>query len=85
MMTVFPIIHFQHEYEDIVKWYDDLAKQYPTILTYVESIGKSVEGRDQPAVHITGSKDPNRMRIYFQCQIHASMYTFIPCMHIEWL
>jgi len=30
-----------------------------------------VEGRDMPAVHITAST--NKKRLYFQCQIHASV------------
>jgi murein tripeptide amidase MpaA len=65
----------QHRYADIVKWYEDLANNNPNIVKYVESIGKSVEGRDQPAVHIAG-ENPNGNKIYFQCQIHASK-TFI--------
>ena len=35
------------------------------------SIGKSVEGRDMPAVHITAATAANHPKIYFQCQIHA--------------
>ncbi len=51
-----------------MKWYEELASSNPGIVKFVASIGKSVEGRDLPAVHIgTGAK-----QIYFQCQIHAS-------------
>lgn len=84
-MMTFSLISFsQHEYEEIVNWYKDLASQNPNIVKYVESIGKSVEGRDQPAVHITSSSSTNVKRIYFQCQIHASMCTIM--IHaIEWL
>lgn len=60
----------QHEYEDIVNWYHDLAESSP-IVKYIASIGKSVEGRDMPAVHITAA-ECDVMKIYFQCQIHAS-------------
>ena len=62
----------QHRYADIVKWYEDLASNNPTIVKYVASIGKSVDGRDQPAVHIRGEENQSGNKIYFQCQIHAS-------------
>lgn len=63
----------QHEYGDIVSWYEELAKDNSDFVKYVPSIGKSVEGRDQPAVHITTSTAADRKKIYFQCQIHASV------------
>ena len=43
-------------------------------MTYVESIGMTHEGRDMPAASITASTDPNRKKIYMQCQIHAREY-----------
>ena len=61
----------QHRYDDIVKWYQALADKYPKLVTFVPSIGKSYEGRDQPAVHITADAAATK-KIYFQCQIHAS-------------
>ena len=61
----------KHRYDDIVKWYQDLVDKYPKLVTFVPSIGKSYEGRDQPAVHITAA-DAEATKIYFQCQIHAS-------------
>ena len=60
----------QHRYADIVKWYEDLANSNPSIVKYVTSIGKSVQGRDLPAVHIAGASGDGR-KIYLQCQIHA--------------
>ena len=54
-----------------MEWYTELAASNPDVVKFVPSIGKSVEGRDQPAVHITDgwqAKD----KVYFQCQIHAS-------------
>ncbi len=53
-----------------MKWYEELANNHKDTVVYLPSIGKSVEGRDLPAVHIgtTGAT----MQIYFQCQIHAS-------------
>ena len=68
----YKLLYPQHEYDDIIKWYEELANRYTDIVTYYPSIGKSYEGRDMPAVHITGSTAPNIFKIYFQCQIHAS-------------
>lgn len=62
----------QHGYSEIVEWYRKLAEEHGDLVRYVASIGKSLEGRDQPAVHI--GKGGNRI-IYFQCQIHASKHT----------
>lgn len=68
------ILHFlsQHRYDQIVEWWRKLADDNLDLVKFVESIGKSVEGRDQPAVHITASVEPDVKKIYFQCQIHAS-------------
>jgi len=65
----------QHTYEDTIKWYEEVASQYSEIVKYEPSIGKSYEGRDLPAVHITGSSSPDVFKMYFQCQIHASELT----------
>ena len=63
---------YQHRYDDIVKWWSELAEDNTEIVKYEESIGKSYEGRDIPAVHITANLNREKV-IYFQCQIHASM------------
>ena len=65
------ILILKHEYPDIVNWYEELSTKFPEIVKFVPSIGKSVEGRDMPAVHITASS-ADALKIYFQCQIHAS-------------
>ena len=44
-------------------------------MKYTQSIGKTHEGRDMPAVKLTASTDPNRKKVYMQCQIHAREYT----------
>ena len=61
----------QHRYDAIVDWWTKLATDNPDLINFV-TIGKSLEGRDQPAVHITASMDEKVKTIYFQCQIHAS-------------
>ena len=60
----------QHTYKDIVEWYSDLAKQNPNLVKFVESIGNSMEGRNQPAVHITAA-GTSQYRVFLQCLIHA--------------
>lgn len=70
MLTTGPL-SIQHQYEEIVEWYHNLANNYPDTAKYVDSIGQSIEGRDMPAVHFTNSESP-KYSIYFQCQIHAS-------------
>lgn len=67
----------QHEYADIVDWYASLAQNYSNVVAFVSSIGKSVEGRDMPAVHITAATAANTPKIYFQCQIHARKHYII--------
>lgn len=71
------ILHPQHTYAEIIAWWDKLATDNADLVVYHESIGKSKEGRDQPAIHITSNEDPNVKTIYFQCQIHASMFVMI--------
>ena len=65
------LVFIQHDYDDIKNWYRQKASENPKIMTYIPSIGKTHEGRDMPAVLITASKDPNRKKVYMQCQIHA--------------
>lgn len=60
-----------HNYDAIVMWYKYQASNHSNLVRYVESIGKSYHGLDMPAVHITASTNPQRRKIYFQCQIHA--------------
>lgn len=53
-------------YEDLVKLFDQLVKTYPD-LARVQSIGKSVEGRDLLVLQITnGVLDPNPRRPSFK-------------------
>ena len=71
LIILFLHAHTQHDYDAIINWYKHEAESNPGIMKYIPSIGKSHEGRDMPAVLLTASKDPNRMKIYMQCQIHA--------------
>jgi len=62
-----------HTFDDIVTWLQELAKQYPKLVTYQASIGKSVEGKDIPLLKITsGNGDlASKKRIFLQGMQHA--------------
>ena len=77
----------KHEYPDIVNWYDELSQNFPEIVKFVPSIGKSVEGRDMPAVHITASST-NVLKIYFHAcsakSMQVSLAVFIQSCFLGW-
>ena len=56
---------------EIVGWWKKLAIRYPKEVIFNESIGKSHEGRNIPAVVITSAPDDAKV-IYMQCLVHAS-------------
>jgi len=58
-----------HNLSDIYAYYESLAKSYPSIATYIPSIGKSIESRDIPAFTI--GKSTATKKIYFQGGQHA--------------
>ena len=64
-----------HRYEAIKEWYQKLAQEFPHLIKFVPSIGKTHEGRDLFAVHLTAynssSSSPAKKQIWFQSQIHA--------------
>ncbi len=63
----------QHDLAAITKWYKKLSENNPRIVRLVDSIGKTEEGRDIPAVHITAAAQNSEVpKFYFQCLIHAS-------------
>ena len=53
----------QHTYEEIIEWYKGVANQFSEIVKYDTSIGLSYEGRNQPAVRITGSSNPDVLKM----------------------
>lgn len=53
-------------------WYEKLAQEFPERVTYIPSIGETLEGRSMPCVHFTGKAKPSKKKFYVQCQIHAS-------------
>jgi len=75
-----------HTYDEIHKWYRDLNSEHPSLTKYVNSIGKTYEGRDIMAFHVTAPKkdDNNKKRkIWIQCQLHAREWVSAPtCMYI---
>jgi len=72
-----------HTYEEIVRWYEDLAAGSP-LVTYISSIGTSYGNRNQPAVVITSTTGGSgKPKIYWQCQIHAREWiSGATCMYV---
>jgi len=61
-----------HRYADIVAFMVDLAKTYPHLAVYIPSIGKSVEGRNIPALRLNASYNgAQTKRIWFNGGQHA--------------
>jgi murein tripeptide amidase MpaA len=57
-----------HPFADLVKYYQELAATYPNIAKYNASIGKTIEGRDIPALVI--GNNPAK-KIFFEGGQHA--------------
>jgi len=58
-------------YAQTVAWYQDLARVNPTLVSYTNNIGNSVEGRAMPAIVLAGPGAPSDRNFYIQCSIHA--------------
>jgi murein tripeptide amidase MpaA len=60
-----------HEYDDMKEWYQNTLGA-SDLVTYVPSIGKSVEGRDIYAVKLTGAADASTVpKFLWTCALHA--------------
>ena len=62
-----------HRFSEVVDFMENMAEFNPSIARFVPSIGKSVEGRDIPVIHIRGAKtEANKLKtIWFSGGIHA--------------
>ncbi|KJE93156.1 carboxypeptidase [Capsaspora owczarzaki ATCC 30864] len=60
-----------HPVDDILAYYKNLTVTYPSLISWVPSIGKSTLGKDIPAVHVTSAKGSNKPKFFIQCNIHA--------------
>jgi hypothetical protein len=60
-----------HTFDDIVSWCKEVGKTYSSLVKIDPSIGKSVQGRDIPAVHITGSEAGPKKQIWINSLQHA--------------
>jgi len=67
-----------HSYNDTKTWYQDLARQYPQIATFVPTVGKTWEDRDIFAFRITANNNQARPKIWIQCNIHARKRLLFP-------
>jgi len=71
-----------HTFDEIVAWYKALHEEYPSLTTFVPSIGTTHEGRDIPAFHVTAGGE-RRRRVWIQCQLHAREWISAPtCMYV---
>ncbi|KAI9106036.1 carboxypeptidase A1-like protein [Phlyctochytrium arcticum] len=62
-----------HKYDEIKQWYTDLSKEFPDLVTFIPSVGKTTEGRDIFATRITSKKNAssNKPQLYWQGLQHA--------------
>jgi len=61
-----------HRYADIVSYQKTLAQTYSNLITFIPSIGKSIEGRDIPALRINATNNgANTKRILWTGGQHA--------------
>ncbi|KAI8605691.1 hypothetical protein EDD21DRAFT_299163 [Dissophora ornata] len=64
-----------HEHAEIKDFYLQLADDYPNLITYIPSIGKTVEGRDIFAIKLTAKEEDGSVRekpqIWWQGLQHA--------------
>lgn len=63
-----------HRYPAVLKFYKYLAEKNPDLVSVVDSVGKTHEGRNLFAVHLTSTKSNNtapKKMIWWQSNIHA--------------
>lgn len=60
-----------HDYNATKGWYQGLAQQYPSLATFIPSVGATWENREIFAFRITTNPDLNRPKFWMQCNIHA--------------
>eukprot|EP00834_Sanchytrium_tribonematis_P001721 NODE_44_length_33449_cov_1.575742.p21 type:complete len:244 gc:universal NODE_44_length_33449_cov_1.575742:27289-26558(-) len=58
-------------YDEVKQWYQKLADIFPDLVEFVPSIGKSTEGRDLFAIHLTSPSKQTKKQFYFESLIHA--------------
>ena len=58
-------------YDKVKEWYKKLSEQFPELVRFVPSIGKSIEGRDIFAIHLTSPVKGTKKQFYFESLIHA--------------
>ncbi|KAJ3174804.1 hypothetical protein HDU87_006920 [Geranomyces variabilis] len=74
-----------HQLDEIVQWYQNLTATYPNLVTFLPSIGKTVEGRDIFAATITGANTTGatKPQFFFQGLVHAREW--ISGSTVQWL
>lgn len=62
-----------HTYEELRDWYAEQASLRPDLVTFLPSVGKSVEERDIFGIRLTSARGSNKPRIFFQGQMCAAL------------
>ncbi|KXN64594.1 peptidase M14, carboxypeptidase A, partial [Conidiobolus coronatus NRRL 28638] len=60
-----------HTYDEIKDWYTQHAQNNQGIVKFVPSIGKTLQGNDIFAVHLTNPNGAAKKKIWFESLIHA--------------
>ncbi|ORX95897.1 hypothetical protein K493DRAFT_301197 [Basidiobolus meristosporus CBS 931.73] len=60
-----------HSYDEIMDWLHALAEANPGLVSLNSSIGKSIEGRDIPALHLTSNNGKRKSQFWLQGLQHA--------------
>jgi hypothetical protein len=60
-----------HTYDEIKDWYNQHAKNNQGVVKFVPSIGKTLQGNDIFAVHLTNPNGVAKKKIWFESLIHA--------------
>ncbi|KXN66061.1 peptidase M14, carboxypeptidase A, partial [Conidiobolus coronatus NRRL 28638] len=60
-----------HTYDEIKAWYTQHAKDNQGVVKFVPSIGKTLQGNDIFAVHLTNPNGAAKKKIWFESLIHA--------------
>ena len=74
MYAIFTLFTMQHRLNEIETFFKKLAEKYNNLVTFVDSIGKTIQKKPMFAVHITKSDkdEQEKPKIYIQCLVHAS-------------
>jgi len=72
-----------HTYNETRTWYQELARTHSDIATFIPTVGVTWLGLDVFAFRFTANPNPNRPKVWIQCNIHAREWiTSASCMFV---